>query len=116
MKYQDNLKLKMVLGDGFTDGFMQYIDDCDRLEDSRDACIAYLLHKLRKNANLSPLVRLMPEYIEIKTDLKTPKIKLPQINIEHKKIPVKHEEDSESDSSSDTVIFNEEHWKLKRSK
>lgn len=55
MKYQDKLKLKMVLEDGFTDGFMQYIDDYDRLENSRDYCICYLLnHAPKKKFETEP--------------------------------------------------------------
>ena len=111
MKFQDKLKVKMILEDGFKDGFMEYVNHYDRFEDARDDCLDYFLYKLRQNANLSPLVQLMLEYIEIKTDLKIPKIKLPPIDIKPKQYV---EEDSESDSSSDTVIFNKEEWKLKR--
>lgn len=56
MKFQDKLKLKMVLEDGFKDGFMEYVDHFDRFGDAREHCLDYLLNKLRKNAHLSPLV------------------------------------------------------------
>lgn len=64
----------------------------------------------KKNLKLSPLVQLMSEYLEIKTDLKTPKIKTPKIKI--KKLTSKKTLDTDSDGSGETVIFDNEAWKV----
>lgn len=74
MKYRDRLKVKMVLEDGFKEGFMEYIDHFDRFEDAQDHCFHYLLGQ---NIKLSPLVQLMLEYLDVQTLLETTKFKTP---------------------------------------
>ena len=46
MKYRDRLKVKMVLEDGFKEGFMEYIDHFDRFEDAQDHCFYYCSDKI----------------------------------------------------------------------
>ena len=105
MKYQDKLKLKLILDDGFTSDLLQYLNDGDRLENARDDCIDFLLnHVPKKNLKLCPLVQLMLKYIAIKTDLKTMKIKAKKSKF---KKTIDTDTDTDTDTDSVTVTFED---------